>query len=173
MERSIEKKNWTRENRDKLFCYRRENGISFYVDGNSLLIFITPALISDVPNSKRDGIPVFGIMEDNGIIRQLTDEEKAICLDLGYYPFGIDGRNLPKQLFLTSDQKQTLGLLSANDKEIIQLKNKISELTESLNETREQVQALLDYCFTDKSRWKEGSSNIMKGAEIEKKDRKY
>ena len=32
------------------------------------------------------------------------------------------------------------------------------ELQRALDETREQVQALLDYCFTDRSKWKEGAS---------------
>jgi hypothetical protein len=32
----------------------------------------------------------------------------------------------------------------------------IAQLEKSLNETREQVQALLDYCFTDRTKWKEG-----------------
>lgn len=33
------------------------------------------------------------------------------------------------------------------------------EIQQALNETREQVQALLDYCFTDRSKWKEGMIN--------------
>lgn len=32
----------------------------------------------------------------------------------------------------------------------------IETLVDALNETRTQVQALLDYCFTDRSQWKEG-----------------
>ena len=40
---------------------------------------------------------------------------------------------------------------------LIEEQNKqILELQDALNETRQQVQALLDYCFTDRSKWKEG-----------------
>ncbi len=39
---------------------------------------------------------------------------------------------------------------------------KLEETVEALvvaqNESREQIQALLDYCFTDRSQWKEGAS---------------
>ncbi len=34
---------------------------------------------------------------------------------------------------------------------------RIDELTRALNESREKIQALLDFCFTDKSQWKEGA----------------
>lgn len=34
----------------------------------------------------------------------------------------------------------------------------IQKLTEALNESREQIQALLDFCFTDRSKWKEGQA---------------
>jgi hypothetical protein len=39
---------------------------------------------------------------------------------------------------------------------IIRQQKQIDELVKAQNESREQIQALLDYCFTDKSRWKEG-----------------
>ena len=34
----------------------------------------------------------------------------------------------------------------------------MEELVVAQNESREKIQALLDYCFTDKSQWKEGAS---------------
>ena len=50
-------------------------------------------------------------------------------------------------------------------KKINKLKNEIKEqdkticeLSDGLNETREKVQALLDFCFTDKTNWLEGQT---------------
>jgi len=36
---------------------------------------------------------------------------------------------------------------------IKEMTENITELTEALNESRDQIQALLDYCFVDKTRW--------------------
>ena len=36
------------------------------------------------------------------------------------------------------------------------LEDMVESLVEAQNESRDQIQALLDYCFTDRSRWKEG-----------------
>ena len=44
--------------------------------------------------------------------------------------------------------------------QVSQLDNNVETLTNALNETKEQVQALLDYCFTDRSNWKEGTIKI-------------
>ena len=38
---------------------------------------------------------------------------------------------------------------------IKELGEDIIKLTKALNESRDQIQALLDYCFVDKSRWKQ------------------
>lgn len=48
---------------------------------------------------------------------------------------------------------------TASKKETDSLREEITKLTESQNESREQIQALLDYCFTDRSPWKEGIDN--------------
>lgn len=39
-----------------------------------------------------------------------------------------------------------------------ELETSVETLTQALNESREQIQALLDYCFADKSKWKEGQT---------------
>ena len=39
----------------------------------------------------------------------------------------------------------------------INCEEKIEQLTDALNESREKIQALLDFCFTDRSKWKEGA----------------
>ena len=39
--------------------------------------------------------------------------------------------------------------------------HQINVLVRSLDESREQIQALLDFCFTDRSRWKEGIASIL------------
>jgi len=43
---------------------------------------------------------------------------------------------------------------------ISRLDDNIDTLTKVLNETRDQVQALLDYCFTDRRNWKEGTKEV-------------
>jgi hypothetical protein len=43
-------------------------------------------------------------------------------------------------------------------------------LVNSMNETRDQVQALLDYCFTDKSKWKEGQVKLQVSRPAESKE---
>lgn len=43
-------------------------------------------------------------------------------------------------------------------KQIEEHQKQIDDLTTALNESREQIQALLDFCFTDRSKWKEGAS---------------
>lgn len=43
-------------------------------------------------------------------------------------------------------------------KQIEEQQKQIDDLTTALNESREQIQALLDFCFTDRSKWKEGAS---------------
>lgn len=51
-----------------------------------------------------------------------------------------------------------------------QHEHQIETLTDSLNESREQIQALLDYCFTDRSRWKEGISTSGQARSIDTLD---
>ncbi len=46
----------------------------------------------------------------------------------------------------------------AQKKQIEEQQKQIDDLTTAVNESREQIQALLDYCFTDRSKWKEGAS---------------
>jgi hypothetical protein len=41
-----------------------------------------------------------------------------------------------------------------------EMNENITELTEALNESRDQIQALLDYCFADKSRWNQKTNKI-------------
>ena len=47
-------------------------------------------------------------------------------------------------------------LVGEQTKKIDDLEHAVEALTEAQNESREQIQALLDYCFTDRSLWKEG-----------------
>ncbi len=44
------------------------------------------------------------------------------------------------------------------DDRVKKLEEMMEELVVAQNESREKIQALLDYCFTDKSQWKEGAS---------------
>lgn len=44
------------------------------------------------------------------------------------------------------------------DERLKKLEEMMEELVVAQNESREKIQALLDYCFTDKSQWKEGAS---------------
>ena len=47
-------------------------------------------------------------------------------------------------------------LVEDHSKKIDDLEQTVETLTNAQNESREQIQALLDYCFTDRSKWKEG-----------------
>ena len=55
------------------------------------------------------------------------------------------------------------------EREIAYLHRSIDTLTTALNESRDQIQALLDYCFTDRSGWLEGSKEKEKEKEKEKR----
>ena len=50
----------------------------------------------------------------------------------------------------------------AQKKQIEEQQKQIDDLTTAVNESREQIQALLDYCFTDRSKWKEGASRSIR-----------
>ncbi len=43
-------------------------------------------------------------------------------------------------------------------KRIREVEQTVEELTIALNESRDRIQALMDFCFADKSAWKEGQS---------------
>lgn len=49
--------------------------------------------------------------------------------------------------------------IEALNKKLEEQRQMIDELTEALNETREKLQACLDFCFTDRSKWKEGTQS--------------
>ena len=44
------------------------------------------------------------------------------------------------------------------EKRMTEMEKAMETLVISQNESREQIQALLDFCFTDRSKWKEGAS---------------
>lgn len=58
-------------------------------------------------------------------------------------------------------------LVDEQNNKIDSLEQAVETLTEAQNESREQIQALLDYCFTDRSKWKEGQQNKKKDIDEE------
>jgi hypothetical protein len=51
-----------------------------------------------------------------------------------------------------------------------QLREEIDRLTEALNESRQQIQALMDFCFADRSKWKEGQGTQSHSSEGQTKE---
>lgn len=77
------------------------------------------------------------------------------------YGYGIVGArgstgDTGPAIYCKSDYERMNEKVIEQQNQIDQLKDTISQLTEAQNESRERIQALLDYCFTDRSAWKEG-----------------
>ena len=59
---------------------------------------------------------------------------------------------------LVSLEKRVEETERAIEKRMTEMEKAMETLVISQNESREQIQALLDFCFTDRSKWKEGAS---------------
>lgn len=57
---------------------------------------------------------------------------------------------------LAQNTSQMTKKMSKLQKRIVGLEDDVAALTLALNESRIEIQALRDYCFTDKGKWQEG-----------------
>ena len=65
----------------------------------------------------------------------------------------------PKPLPPYPDDHTRITIINPSEelkKRVSDLEIDVAELKVALNESRDQIQALLDYCFTDRSGWAEG-----------------
>lgn len=69
---------------------------------------------------------------------------------------------------ISSDDDSTVALSNTElTKMIHELEQTVEELTIALNESRDRIQALCDFCFVDKSAWKEGQP-VAQGPKVTK-----